>query len=87
MVAPCQDPSAGSRRGSDARSNRSAFSTAGYGADDCAEQSPAANVFSGAFIGSDTFFALGIDDIVRCVNAISLPVDDYGIQVNRYLTV
>src|SRR5207247_1192365 len=85
--APRQDLSACTCRGSGARADCCAFSSAGNCPDDGAEHGSTTDEFAGALIGSEPFTVLRVDDVlVRC-ESIALPVNDHGIQVYSYFVI
>ena len=84
---PRQDLSTSSRCRANPTANRRTFSAAGNRADDRADRRTAANECTSALIGSETVRLLRADDTVLRLNAISLPVDRNGIQIQRDLVV
>src|ERR1051326_1398925 len=87
VFAPGQDLSTGSRCRAKASPNRRTFSAAGNGADDRTDHCPAAEEFTSAAIGPETVRLLRVDDSVLRLNAISLPVDRNGLQIQSDLVL
>src|SRR4030095_4961637 len=80
-----QDLSTRVRRRANPTANRRAFSAAGNRADDGTDNCPSAHEFTRALIGSETVRLLRADDTVLRLNAIPLPIDRNGFQIQRDL--
>jgi hypothetical protein len=79
------DLGTGSRCRAKASPNRRTFSAASNGADDRTDHCPTTKEFTSALIGSKTVRLLRADDTVQRLNAISLPIDRNGLQIQSDL--